>query len=665
MRQQRWRCALSWLLGSAIILSAAGAWAADPPPSESDRQGVFDLGEVVVKGKAETISAVSTVDEVSAERIEENNARNVSDALDTLPGVYLSVGAKNERNIIIRGFNERYVPVFLDGIPLYIPNDGYVDTGNLPTNNISKLTLSKGVASVLYGPNTMAGVINLVTKKPEKPFEAGLTAEFVEDSTWNINADIGSRLDKFYVMVNGGYTDSDGFLMSDDFTPAANEDGGVRNNSDITDTNWSAKVGFLPADGHEYALGIQRVDREKGLPPHVSDSSARYWRFTDWEKTTYYAIGNSRFTDAFSTKVRIFHDEYCNVLDSYDDDTYTSQTRGYAFHSTYDDYSNGLSLVMRSEHIARNILSFSFHYKEDVHEEQDDTGDLWERYEQKTYSYGLEDDFKISDKLAVVAGASYDINDPTYSNGLPLRDDVTVFNPQAGVLWTLGQDWDLHFSVGRKTRFPTLHEMFATTPDGMNLGNTDLHEEKAVNWELGVAKPLPGQTQASFALFYSDIENLIVRKNLGGGFRQYQNIGKARYQGFEVGLGTQLLPRNRLEMHYTYLDAENRSPERTSDYIEEQSEHKLYVSDRVTITDWLSFYAKAEYNSDRYEEDWGSGEWKTLDGFWLVDAKLIFTPKENIALEAGFKNLLDENYQLSDGYPREGRAYFVTAKVTY
>jgi iron complex outermembrane recepter protein len=108
MRQQRWRCALSWLLGSAIILSTADAWAADPPPSGSDRQGVFDLGEVVVRGKAETITAVSTVDEVSAERIEENNARNVSDALDTLPGVNLSVGSKNERNIIIRGFDQRY-----------------------------------------------------------------------------------------------------------------------------------------------------------------------------------------------------------------------------------------------------------------------------------------------------------------------------------------------------------------------------------------------------------------------------------------------------------------------------------------------------------------------------------------------------------------------------
>ena len=69
----------------------------------------------------------------------------------------------------VRGFNQRYVPVFFDGIPIYVPYDGYIDTGKLPTANLSEITLTKGNSSVLYGPNAMGGVVNILSKKtPEK-----------------------------------------------------------------------------------------------------------------------------------------------------------------------------------------------------------------------------------------------------------------------------------------------------------------------------------------------------------------------------------------------------------------------------------------------------------------------------------------------------------------
>lgn len=129
--------------------------------SESDDdKRIFYLGEVVVEGKRETITKVATVDSVDKEKIELITSLNVSDALNTAPGVTISVGTKNEKNINIRGFSQRYIPVFYDGIPISIPNDGYVDTGKLPTGNISKITITKGISSALYGPNTMGGVVN-------------------------------------------------------------------------------------------------------------------------------------------------------------------------------------------------------------------------------------------------------------------------------------------------------------------------------------------------------------------------------------------------------------------------------------------------------------------------------------------------------------------------
>ena len=38
-------------------------------------------------------------------------------------------GARNEYNLLVRGFNARRVPVFMDGIPVYVPYDGEMDLG--------------------------------------------------------------------------------------------------------------------------------------------------------------------------------------------------------------------------------------------------------------------------------------------------------------------------------------------------------------------------------------------------------------------------------------------------------------------------------------------------------------------------------------------------------
>nr|NJM03971.1 TonB-dependent receptor plug domain-containing protein [Desulfobacula sp.] len=330
---------------------------------EEKQQGqVFDLGDVVVRSQSETISKVGTVDTVDYEMIDLTNSRNLSDALNTLPGVSISSGGpKAESSISVRGFSNRYVPIFYDGIPLYIPYDGYVDGGNLTTDNISKVDVSKGVSSVLYGFNTMGGAINIVSRKPTKPFEGSYRLEMTDDSAFNGNVNLGAKQEKFYFTLGGGFTDSDGWHLSDDFDANVNENGGNRDNSDLKDWNAAVKFGLTPSEGHEYAIGYQTIRKEKGLPPTAdpNESSPRYWRFTDWDKQTFYIIGDSRVTEDLSLKTRLYRDEYVNVLDSYKNNTYTTQK----FHSTYDDYSYGGSMVARVTYIPKNTLSTSFHYK--------------------------------------------------------------------------------------------------------------------------------------------------------------------------------------------------------------------------------------------------------------------------------------------------------------
>ncbi len=216
----------------------------------------------------------------------------------------------------------------------------------------------------------------------------------------------------------------------------------------------------------------------------------------------------------------------------------------------------------------------------------------------------------------------------------------------------------LHFSVGRKTRFPTLQELYSELL-GRNLPNPDLKEEKAVNYELGIDKYLPGNTNIGFTLFYSDIDDLIVEKRVDSETKQYQNIGEARYKGLEFSFKSGYFKQHNAELHYTFLEAEDRSPDRTSDHLEERPKHKLYISDLYKIYDWLSFFAKLEWNSKRYYEDSDTNQWMTLDDFTTVDAKVIGKLTEFMNIEAGAKNVFDKEYEFTAGYPREGRTFFV------
>ena len=354
------------------------------------------------------------------------------------------------------------------------------------------------------------------------------------------------------------------------------------------------------------------------------------------------------------------------MLDAYDNNLYTTQEAPNSFHSTYDDYSNGGSAVLRSTYIPNNTVSASFHYKDDVHREQDNYYYPWERYEAKTYSYGLEDDIKLTDKLSCVAGASYDKNVQTYANGYPIvGGKKDAFNPQAGLNYAATDNTVLHISVGRKSRFPSLKELYSSLL-GSNIPNPNLKAERATNYEAGIDQALPGNTDLKVAVFYSDVTDMIVDREIQLLVeKQYQNIGLVKLKGFEINLKSGWLRNNDFELHYTWLHDEDRSPDRTCNHLEYIPKHNLYMSDLYTINKYLSVFSSLTLNSSKHYQaslDDDYMNWHTLSGFCTVDLKLITKLTKYFTLEAGAKNLFDADYQYTNGFPCAGRTFFTVLR---
>src|SRR6185295_9268465 len=128
------------------------------------------------------------LDVVDAQTLAAKHRDDLAEALDLIPGVSVqNLGQRRERLVTVRGFSSRQVPLFIDGIPVYVPYDGNVDLARFGVDYVSKIVVSKGLTSLLYGPNILGGAVNVVSRKPTQPFEASVRLSSEADDHFDGN----------------------------------------------------------------------------------------------------------------------------------------------------------------------------------------------------------------------------------------------------------------------------------------------------------------------------------------------------------------------------------------------------------------------------------------------------------------------------------------------
>jgi len=654
------------LLPAFVLLFFSSLLMAQVP----DSQSVFTLGEVVVKSASSRQMTTS----LNANTLQQFAKNDVSKALNLLPGVNLSaVGPRNEAMIYLRGFDLRQVPLLIDGIPVYIPYDGYVDLGRFTTFDLAEINVSKGYTSVLYGPNAMGGAINLISRKPVKKFEFNGASGWLSGG-YRTNINIGSNLGKFYIQAGASKINRDSFPLSKDFKPTKTEEGGSRNNSWNMDIKYNVKVAYTPDNKSEYALSYIYQHGKKGSPVYAGTDtlnsqfkSPRYWQWPYYDKQSLYFISNTTIDSSQYLKTRFYYDKFKNLLDSYDDASYTSITRPYAFKSYYNDYSFGGIVEYGRTVSARENIKATLQYKQDVHRENN-AGEPVRTMSDRTITAGIENEFKITSSLLLLTGFSYNnrtsIKAQNYNSTTKEVSDFpsnnnNAFNVQGALEYHAGALNTLSFSVARKTRFATTKDRYSYRL-GTAIPNPDLHAEYAVNYELGYKSTLSNKLNLQAALFYSKINNTImmVSNVLYDSVRhvwqsQLQNTGKSEYLGAEIGLEYQVLASLKAGANYTYIKRNNLS--NPALYFIDVPRSKLFGFAQYQLNDRFSVQANAEYNSKRYSTTYGT----TTGAFTLLNASASVHVWKWFSVEAGVNNITDKNYSLAEGYPEPGRNYFV------
>ncbi|HSL90669.1 MAG TPA: TonB-dependent receptor, partial [Ignavibacteriaceae bacterium] len=469
---------------------------------ERDSVVRYNMGEIEIK--AERDIKLNTI-EVDQKEIQNWNAFSAFDAVQYNSGFYASVSGKNEAQLSIRGFDQRQISVMIDGAPIYIPYDGSFDLNAIQLAGFSKISISKNTPSILYGPNSMGGSINLVSENPVKPLSARLT--YQNGSSQNLSLGVNGTFSNFYWNAAFGLSESGGFKLPGSFSSKANEDGDKRDNSSYNAKSGLIKIGTRLFENLNLSFSFNYIDNERDVPVNIYTTRPRYWKYTEWNKALANVMFNSAISSAVTLKGNIFYEKFDNVLNSFDDDTYTAQTRRYAFQSTYDDRSYGLNL---SSYITTDILPLTkiiFLYKRDEHKEQGNLGLPFKSYEAEILTAGIEEEFSLSDDLKTVIGVSYDRMNPVFADDAPLRSSNSFFNGNIGINYKLNDNFNLYANASRKSRFPTLKEFYSELL-GSYEANPELSSEQSYSYEFGAVTDLSG-VNLSAAFFFNDVKDLI------------------------------------------------------------------------------------------------------------------------------------------------------------
>ena len=145
------------------------------------------IEDVVVTGVYSPQTALtSTVSVLDAEQIALRNKRSINDLLKTVPGLLIEQqgGAGGLSAVSIRGAESNFTLVLNDGVSVNDPTNfrgGGFDFANLNSSLVERIEVVRGAQSTIYGSAALAGVINIITRKPGNGHNQEIVAEVGED----------------------------------------------------------------------------------------------------------------------------------------------------------------------------------------------------------------------------------------------------------------------------------------------------------------------------------------------------------------------------------------------------------------------------------------------------------------------------------------------------
>ncbi|MGD9157641.1 MAG: TonB-dependent receptor [Desulfobacteraceae bacterium] len=635
-----------------ILCILFGMLAVMPCLAEED-ESVYKLGTVVVE-ESSGVMDISTNNTITGEEILAMGANNVAEALQFTPGVHFSYKNRGYQPVIVQGIGQDQVLLLIDGLPV-VPGGGELDLNSIPASIISKIEVIKGASSVLFGPNTMGGVINIITKKGTKGTHGSVRAEIGEHGYNHESGSISHGGEKFSGIVLIDHTGRDSYELSNDFTAEVPEveDGGLRQNSKFESTNIWARQAYKPDENTELYFNVFNFNVDREVPPNTITTRPFKRKVDDYKVIGMSLTGKKNVTDYLSLRGNAFLQKRSEVIKEYEDVELTTLTRNLPDES----YIIGLDIFSDIALAEWNSLSVGVHLKtEELIDDTEPVGGTFTSKEANAYtvSYSVEDTMRFG-STSVVAGIAFNgrkLYDIKTSSGVKADGKwKDTIDPMIGISHTFSNGTRVYGSIARKTTYPSI----GSTWDDTSATVYDLDPEKDTIFTMGADHTFFDKLNVNLAIFKHDIEDKIER-DLDTMIPR--NAGDLDISGFETIFTYSV--NNRLKIGADYsLTVGDGTKVRATAYGDEL-ERELYGLTLACLIPRIEaqLTSNLRYTVDNYDDYGRAGSTPREDRkTTAVDLSLTKTFSNNIQIIGRIKNLLDDNIEYEAGQPLEGRTF--------
>lgn len=517
-----------------------------------------------------------------------------------------------QSSIFLRGTNSTQTLVLRDGVRLNTATTGAASIPFLDTTDIKQIEILKGPASVLYGTDAIGGVIQLISKTPEKT-SAFVTGEIGENKTYKslVGADLAE--DGLYAQIRGQRLETDGTAVKE-----------IKNNpkAAFEQKGYSAKIGV---DKDAYGLSLDYSQNE----------------------------GNSQYDNFGALTDQDFKNEIINlkghiqVQPSIELNARLSQFKD-------DLYQNDSNYLGELDYVLSKTQEAELYGKWQITPHQNILlGSTFQNIKGDVLSYGKKYDTDV-DSQGYYIQHQYNHSGLNTQVGLRIEDHEqygTHTIGQAAVRYQILPLTSIYTNIGTAFRSPTLNELYSSS------GNPDLKPEESISYEIGLDQKLTYGFSSGISLYRNQVDHLIDATGATG--YKFKNLDKATFEGTEVYLkwaGEHLYA----NATYNYVRAQDDST--NEDLSRRPRQKAAFTTGWQEPTFGFSTTLTANSSSDNSAYDN-----VRIPGHFNIDMHGYYNVNEAVKLFANIQNVGDSKYRTAYGsgsyYINGGR--LASAGVTF
>ena len=681
----------------ALTLSSAGhaVYAGDV---QTQKEG-YETAPVVVtaSGFEEDVRyAPASISVIHAEEIAKRGYTDLRQVLDTVEGVdtFGATGRFDTPAISIRGMGDGYTLILVDGVAQVGPGiaGGMMRSFNQLANTslpspaqIERIEVVRGPMSTLYGSDAMGGVINIITKKVTNEFHGAVSVGSILETTdgkantmkYNFNLAGPITQDKVGLQMRGSY-----------LKRGASAFGVDKERRDYDNWNLGTRLTYTPAAGHSYYVDVDRAQNmrdgefaQRGRMPApipnafvrtnlLGDLSQRFdrtkvvlgaenkvGRHGTWTNTLSFLRNEMHFdanlagTANPSLIPHLFIPIKSTIRNRVKNDFVTYDTKYVA------DLSDAHTLTVGGRwqresvdyHLMRRLQPTNLSmlpppqqamFRNMMRQRSSNDNGSVSRTHWALYG---EDTWAVTKKLVFTYGLRYD-HPEDYDDNL---------SPRGYLIYMPNRNFTVKGGIATGYKAPT---MLQSSPVDVHLnitgevyrGNTGLKPERSTTEEIGFYYHNDHATDAHLTFFHTNFRDKIDLSDptvIGGEkVRVYENVGKARIHGVELGTDFALAPKLRAGLNWTFLTSSIKSGANKGQPLRSTPKQAVNLKLDWMPTDATDVWMSAQYRSGMYRSKQAAGLSSTYHPFTVLNMGVTHKLRDGLSVQFAVNNLLNRNF---------------------